>query len=114
MIELLFPPPVAESIDRDFGEVVAKARAELSPEALDQQERAMTDWHDPGRGQRGLLPKLPVLAAAGTLDQLIPPVNASLLAGEEGWLARFPGAGHGFMAQQPGRLGGLIRSFLAR
>ncbi|MGI8461627.1 MAG: alpha/beta fold hydrolase [Solirubrobacterales bacterium] len=109
LIGLLFPPDVAEQIDRDFGEVVAEARAQLSAESLDQQKRAIEGWHTSGREP----PTVPVLAAAGSLDQVVMPENSiALAAGEGDWLARFPGCGHAFMAQEPVRVAALIAAFL--
>ena len=46
MLSLLFPAEVAGAIDAEFGELVAQARAALSPTALDAQERAIDRWHD--------------------------------------------------------------------
>ena len=45
LISLLFPPDVAPQIDREFGEIVAEARAGLSQIALEAQERALLAWH---------------------------------------------------------------------
>ena len=61
LIGLLFPPRVAKMIDQSFGDVVADARARLTPEWLDAQERAMVAWHRepgaaPARGHRGAGP----------------------------------------------------------
>ena len=109
LISLLFPGPVAEEIDRDFGGIVAAARAGLDPAALDAQEEAMREWHRRGDGSGA--PGVRTLAAAGTLDRVIPAANAATLAGADGWLARFPGGGHGFMAQEPRRLAALIAAF---
>lgn len=109
LISLLFPSPLAEQIDRDFGEIVAAARANLSPETLHAQEAAMDTWHqDPL--PIGTVPQIPVLIAHGKEDQVIPPANANALA------ARWPGArvelfegcGHGLMAQEPKALVELI------
>jgi pimeloyl-ACP methyl ester carboxylesterase len=113
LISLLFPPDVAPEIDRQFGDVVAAARAELSERALDAQERALVAWHDeapqlPG----GESP--PVLAICGSEDVVIPPQNSELLA--TFWPGarseRIAGGGHAFMAQQPERVAGLIVDFL--
>jgi pimeloyl-ACP methyl ester carboxylesterase len=124
LISLLFPPALAPQIDRQFGEVVAAARAGLRPQALRAQELAMALWHleDPlapaGQGgpvsaPDGAAP--PVLVAHGSEDVVIPAANAEPLA------ARWPGArvevfeggGHAFMAQEPQRLASLLTSFLA-
>jgi pimeloyl-ACP methyl ester carboxylesterase len=55
-----------------------------------------------------------VLAVAGSEDVVIPPANLDALAAR--WpdcrTERFIGGGHAFVAQEPGRLAGLIRSFL--
>lgn len=111
LIGLLFPPPLAGAIDRDFGDLVATARAALSEEALSEQERAMAGW---AKRTDPLEPLgVPVLAAAGELDEVIPVANSALLAtGEGDWLARFAGGGHAFMAQEPLRLAALIGAFL--
>ncbi|HEV7483023.1 MAG TPA: alpha/beta hydrolase [Solirubrobacterales bacterium] len=110
LISLLFPADLAEEIDRQFGEAVAAARAGLSPTVLAAQEAAMEAWHREPRGESEGVKGLPVLVAHGSLDAVIPPANAGMLA------ARFPGAvvevfdgcGHALMAQQPQRLAELI------
>jgi pimeloyl-ACP methyl ester carboxylesterase len=110
LISLLFPPEVAAVVERDFGDVVAAARAPLSHDALTAQEGALAAWA--AGPEQGPLP-VPVLAAAGELDEIIPAANAPGLAGGAGdWLARFPGCGHAFMAQQPRRVAALIHAFL--
>ena len=111
LIGLLFPAPLAAAIDRDYGELVAAARAALSEEALSGQERAMARWAKRADPPEPL--RVPVLAAAGELDEVIPAANSALLAtGEADWLARFAGGGHAFMAQEPHRLASLIGAFL--
>ena len=110
LISLLFPPPLAAEIDRQFGEIVAAARVKLSPETLRAQEAAMDVWRREARptGDTGVSP--PVLIGHGERDVVIPPANASVLA------ARWPGAsvelfegcGHAVMAQEPERVAGLI------
>lgn len=115
LIELLFPPPVAAEIEKQFGQVVADARDQLSPDALSAQEAAMDRWHAEGENRLAGL-QMPVLAAAGTDDVVIPPRNSELMAEavRGSWLALFDGGGHGFMAQQPHRLAALVRAFLAK
>jgi pimeloyl-ACP methyl ester carboxylesterase len=120
LISLLFPPALAPEIDRQFGEVVASARAGLRREVLRAQELAMALWHmeDPladgeGPGAGGEVPTPPVLVAHGSEDVVIPAANVEPLA------ARWPGArvevfeggGHAFMAQEPQRLAELLVSF---
>lgn len=111
LISLLFPLRLARDIDRQFGEIVAEARAGLSPRTLDAQEVAMDAWHATEQPAPASAP--PVLIARGSEDVVIPPVNSNLLA------ARWPGArvecfyygGHAFMAQEPIRLARLIADF---
>ena len=113
LLSLLFPPVLGAEIDRRFGEVVAAARAELSPDVLRAQEAAMVAWHaeEPPRPD-ARAPR--VLAACGTADVVIPPQNTDALAAH--WpvcrVERFDGCGHAFMAQEPARLGEAIESFL--
>jgi 3-oxoadipate enol-lactonase len=115
LISLLFPPPVAVEIDRQFGDAVAAARAKLSPTVLSAQVGAMEDWHATPK-PRPPTPGLPVLAVHGGVDVVIPPENSARLA--ERWpdcqVERFAGGGHAFMAQEPERLTDLITSFLLR
>ncbi len=114
LISLLFPPGVAEPIDAEFGDLVAAARAGLDHDALTAQESAMRGWHE----ERDLSPlaSVPTLAAHGALDVVIPPRNSELIAAraEDSWLARFPGCGHAFMAQEPARVAALVGAFLGR
>ena len=56
LLSLLFPPEVAADVDRLFGDVVAEARAGLSPDVLDAQERALDAWHGDGPGGPSPLP----------------------------------------------------------
>ncbi|HUC00967.1 MAG TPA: alpha/beta hydrolase [Solirubrobacterales bacterium] len=116
LIALLFPPPLAAEIDRQFGEVVAAAREQLSPAALRAQEAAMAAWHRDERVAGGHRSAdrpgddLPVLVLHGTEDAVIPAANAMALQ------ARWPGAhvelfegcGHALMAQNPQRVAELI------
>jgi pimeloyl-ACP methyl ester carboxylesterase len=113
LIGLLFPPPLAEQIDERFGGVVAEARAALSAEVLDAQERAMVAWHEAPSAARLAAIAAPTLVMAGELDIVIPAANSSLLAtaiaGAE--LRTFPGAGHAFMAQEAPAVATAIRDF---
>lgn len=115
LISLLFPPPLAAQIDSEFGEVVAAARANLSPAALRAQEAAMDAWHHEPLPRRELMDLPRVLIAHGELDEVIPPANAKTLAaiwpGAEVHL--FPECAHGLMAQEPERLAALIRTVAA-
>jgi pimeloyl-ACP methyl ester carboxylesterase len=111
LLSLLFPPPVAADIDRRFGDVVAAARARLDPGTLSDQESAIAAWH--GEEQpRAPAGAFPVRVVHGDADVVIPPVNADALARR--WpgatVTLVDGAGHAFMAQEPGRVAGLLAS----
>jgi 3-oxoadipate enol-lactonase len=115
LIALLFPPQVAAGVDAEFGDVVADARARLSPATLDAQEAAMDAWHGEPAADRLAAIRAPALVAFGTEDVVIPPANGELLRARlaDAWLAPFAGGGHAFMAQAPVRLAKLIGAFLA-
>jgi pimeloyl-ACP methyl ester carboxylesterase len=106
LISLLFPPGLAAVIDHQFGEIVAAARANLSPAALRSQEAVMDAWHRDGPPALGAGTAPPTLIVHGDLDEVIPPANAAALA------ARWPGArveilegcAHAVMAQEPRRV----------
>ncbi len=110
LISLLFPPPLATEIDRQFGEVVAAARAALSPRTLLAQEAAMDAWHRDGPPAAAGDGDFPVVVAHGDLDEVIPPANAAALAAHfpGARMEAFPGCGHALMAQEPQRLAELI------
>jgi pimeloyl-ACP methyl ester carboxylesterase len=113
LLSLLFPGNVAECIYRKFGDVVAAARAQLSPNLVNRQAAAMDAWHRTGIGNR-LEMNVPVLIATGMADIVIPPSNSLKLVNaiSGAWLAQFNGGGHAFMAQYPLPLADLINSFL--
>lgn len=114
LISLLFPPAEASEIDRQFGEVVAAARAALSLQALQAQEEAMETWHREARPDP-LADPPPTLVLHGREDRVIPAANAELLA--ERWrsdrVELFDGCGHAFMAQQPAVLANRLCEFFA-
>jgi pimeloyl-ACP methyl ester carboxylesterase len=113
LIALLFPPDVAPELDRQFGDVVAAARAQLPPVALAAQERALRAWQTERSSAPGA-DAPPMLALCGSDDVVIPPQNSDALA------ALWPGArvehlaggGHAFMAQEPARVASSIIAFL--
>ncbi len=115
LLSLLFPSDVAESFYRKFGDMVAAARARLSPDLINRQAGAMDAWHRAGVGDRLREINAPVLIATGSEDVLIPPSNALRLVNAipNAWLAQFPHGGHAFMAQYPRPLADLINCFLA-
>ena len=112
LISLLFPPPVAVEIDRQFGEIVAAARAGLAATTLRAQEQAMAAWHrtEPGEPEAAT----PTLVLHGTEDVVIPPANAGALT--DRWpgagVELFEGSGHAVMAQEPQRIAAAIRLHL--
>ena len=115
LLFLLFPTDVAESFYRQFGDIVAAARAQLSVELLNRQAAAMDAWHRNGVASQLRQIRVPVLIATGTGDIVIPFSNALKLVNAipGAWLAQFAHGGHGFMAQYPRALADLINSFLA-
>ncbi|HXD55817.1 MAG TPA: alpha/beta hydrolase [Solirubrobacteraceae bacterium] len=114
IIHVLFPPAAAAGIDAEFGEIVAAARAELEPATLRAQERAIAAWHEEDPPPLPAMPS-PALIVCGSEDVVIPPANTAALAAR--WpgatASVFPGGGHAFMAQEPGRLAAMIDEFLA-
>jgi pimeloyl-ACP methyl ester carboxylesterase len=114
LLALLFPGDVAESFYHQFGDIVAAARAQLSPDLVKRQTEAMDEWHHLGLGSRLREIRVPVLIATGTEDRVIPPSNSLRLANaiSGAWLAQFPHGGHAFMAQYPRALADVINSFL--
>ncbi len=116
LLFLLFPTDVAEFFYRDFGDIVATARAQLSPDLLRRQAAAMEAWHSSsGVADRLQQIRVPALIATGTEDVVIPPSNALKLVNAipAAWLAQFPRSGHALMAQYPQAVADLINSFLA-
>ena len=115
LLFLLFSNDVAESFYRKFGDIIAAARAQLSPELLKRQAVAMDAWHSSGVTNQLRQIRVPVLIAAGTEDIVIPPSNALRLVNAipGAWLAQFPRSGHAFIAQYPQAVAELINSFLA-
>lgn len=113
LIALLFPPQLAGEVDRQFGELVAAARAELSPASLTAQEAAMEAWHRdeqaaPGDGAP------PTLVLHGTEDGVIPAANAAMLGSR--WpgarVKLFEGCAHAVMAQDPAAVAAAIRDHI--
>ena len=115
LLSLLFPGDFAESFYREYGDIVAGARARLSSDLNKRQAAAMDAWHRNGIGNRLGEISSPVLIATGTEDIVIPACNGLKLVNAipGAWLAQFPGGGHAFMAQYPRQLADLIKGFLA-
>ena len=115
LLFLLFPIDVAESFYRQFGDIVAAARAQVSVELLNRQAAAIDTWRRDGLTSQLRDISVPVLIATGTEDIVIPASNALKLVNAipGAWLAQFPHGGHAFIAQYPQALADLIKNFLA-
>lgn len=115
MLFLIFPSDVAESFYRQFGDIVAAARAKLPTELLNRQAAAMDAWHRNGLTSQLRHLRVPVLIVTGTEDVVIPASNALKLVNTipGSWLAQFPHGGHAFIAQYPQALADLINNFLS-
>ena len=61
LLFLLFPTDVAESFYREFGDIVAAARAQASTELLNRQAAAMDAWHQNGVASQLREIRVPVL-----------------------------------------------------
>lgn len=116
LLRLLFPPAIATGVFDQFGDLVAEAQAKLDEDLLKLQQTAMAAWSAGSAEGRLASITAQTLVAAGTMDVVIPPANSERIAAQlpGSWLARFPGAAHAVMAQEPERLGGLIDAFLGR
>jgi pimeloyl-ACP methyl ester carboxylesterase len=114
LLFLLFRSDVAESFYRQFGDIVAAARAQLSPDIMRRQAAAMDAWHRDGVASRLREINVPVLIGTGSEDIVIPPSNALKFVNaiRGAWLAQFPSVGHAFMAQYPRVLADVINCFL--
>ena len=113
LISLLFPADVAKAIDEQFGQLVADARAALSPQTLAAQERVLAAWQsEPQPAPAADAP--PALIVSGELDVIAPPGNDDALADlwPQSRTERIAGGGHAFMAQQPEYVAALIADFL--
>jgi pimeloyl-ACP methyl ester carboxylesterase len=110
---LLFPPALAPAIDQAMGDVIAEARATLSPAALEAQQRAMAAWHATDQAPPATGEAPPVLVLHGTEDIVIPPGNAKVLAAI--WpscaVELFEGGGHAFFSLEPQRVADLVIDF---
>jgi pimeloyl-ACP methyl ester carboxylesterase len=95
LFSLLFPGDVAESFYREYGDVVAAARARLSPDLIKRQAAAMDAWHRNGIGNRLREISAPALIATGTEDLVIPASNGLKFVNAipNAWLAQFPRGG---------------------
>jgi len=116
LIWILFPPAVAEEVYRGFGPIVAAAQAKVRVATAHAQAMSMMDWFGKPSDERLAAITAQVMMVAGTEDVVIPPVNSINLSARipGSWLARFPGGGHAFMAQEPARAAAVINAFAGR
>jgi pimeloyl-ACP methyl ester carboxylesterase len=110
LLHLLFPMPLADTVDAEVGDLVAVARAALDPAVLRLQEAAIDEWHVAiPPAVPSVVP--PTIVVAGSDDAVIPAANASLIAAR--WpgarTVTFSGAGHAVMAQRPAEVVDLVR-----
>jgi pimeloyl-ACP methyl ester carboxylesterase len=116
IIPLLFPPVLVPAIEEAFGEMLATARASLSPEALEAQQRAMSKWHAEEQPAPDADAASRVLVMSGSEDVVIPPQNQAALArmwpGAE--VESYAGGGHAFFALEPHRVAERITDFVVR
>ncbi|HXM86507.1 MAG TPA: alpha/beta hydrolase [Solirubrobacteraceae bacterium] len=113
LISLLFPAGVAERVDEQFGELVAQARATLSPDTLAAQERALGEWLSTDQPAPGA-DAPPTLVVGGELDRIALAENSRALARlwPHASLELIAGGGHALMAQEPERVARLIAAFV--
>ncbi|OJU85300.1 MAG: hypothetical protein BGO11_17345 [Solirubrobacterales bacterium 70-9] len=104
LISLLFPPEVAPEADERFGEIVAAARAVLPERILFMQEEALGSWHGRPDPLPVLEPPVPAAIVHGSVDTVVPPGNAEVLAGvyPRATVTIVDGCAHAPMAQEPG------------
>jgi pimeloyl-ACP methyl ester carboxylesterase len=114
LIALAFPPALAPMLDAEFGDLIAEARAAMSPAALEAQEAAMVGWHRVGVGEASESSP-PTVVIHGEADTVIPAANAERLAAH--WpgarVELVPGAAHAVMAQEPRRAAAAVASLSA-
>ncbi len=114
LLALLFPPAVVAEMGQEVVDIVAAARAELTPAGLAAQEEVLVAWHATDPPPPPPDSNLPVLIVHGAEDIVLPPANAEALAARwpDSRVELFAGGGHAFIAQEPERLAELITSFL--
>jgi pimeloyl-ACP methyl ester carboxylesterase len=99
LISVLFPPAQAATIDAEFGDLVAEARARLDHRALDAQQSALVTWRH--REPPAVEDPPPTVVLHGALDRLISVGNAAPMAELWGGEAKvFDDCAHAVMAQQ--------------
>jgi len=112
MLEILIPKAWLDA-HPDRKDYLPPVKETISPEVRAKQNAAVKNW--PGIYDQLSSIKLPTLILAGTADEVIPPGNALMIAGqiESSWLVRFRDGGHGMMFQFPAAMGEVVNTFLA-
>ncbi len=112
LISLLFTPQRAEVIDREFGEIVANARANLDFDVVRRQIEILDEWEERGFDRLSEISQ-PTLIAAGIEDAVFPVRNAINMASAipGAWLGQFEDSAHAFMADHPQSLSRLVAMF---
>jgi len=116
LLELLFPASADAAMREYLAAYAAVPQEQVDSEIRRRQFEAIDVWaRDPGLFDRLAEISQPVLVAHGDQDRIVPVENAHILARllPDATLRIFPGAGHGFLFQEPGRLGEAIAEFLA-
>ncbi len=113
LISLLFLAERAAAIDAEFGEVVAAARAKLSPDLLGRQWEALEGWEGREASDVARI-SAPALVATGEEDVVFPAANATALANTipGAWLAASRMRATDSWPIIPRRFAGLINRFL--
>jgi pimeloyl-ACP methyl ester carboxylesterase len=121
LLSVLFPPrflSVGRAWYARIGTQGFPASAfQISDRTYEQQTLAVGPrWDGRGRGSYARLPSIrrPLLIGAGAEDVVVPPANDRLIARRipGARLVLFPGAGHAFLFQAPGRFAGRVDAFL--
>jgi pimeloyl-ACP methyl ester carboxylesterase len=111
LLELLFPAAY-RSANPAYAEHFPIPQEQASPAAIGLQDRAIGEWAGVWSGLGGITS--PTLFVTGTDDVIAPARNSVVLTAKVpgSWLARFPGAGHGLMYQDPAGLAAVVLTFL--
>jgi pimeloyl-ACP methyl ester carboxylesterase len=121
LLSVLFPPRFLSVGRAWYARIGAQgfpaSAFEISDRGYEQQTLAVGPrWDGPGRGSYARLPLIrrPVLIGAGAGDVVVPPANDRLIARRipGARLVLFPGAGHAFLFQAPGRFADRVDAFL--
>ncbi len=107
----LFPKPWAQKHPQMLKELPMLAKP-INPSIVARQRKALGEW----RGSETRLGKIDkeTLLIVGEEDAITPSAQSLAMAGQIGgaWVARFKGAGHWLMYQNPDDLARLMLSFL--